>query len=136
MNPRLLGFVVLGGMVGTTVRAGLSAAFATPLGGWPVITFTVNISGAFVLGLLLQWLARTGPDEGPRRAARLSIGTGALGGYTTYSSFAVEVDRLIGSGHALLGAAYALVSIAAGLLAAGVGIALADRLTRGREPGA
>ena len=133
MNPRLLALVVVGGAVGTAVRALLEHAYPAPAGAWPSTTFTINVTGSFVLGLLLQRLARGGPDEGRRRTLRLGVGTGVLGGYTTYSSFAVESVQLGDSGRAGLAVAYALGSVAAGLLAAGAAMVIGDALARRRD---
>lgn len=127
VNPRLLALVVVGGASGTALRAWLQATFPAQPGGWPIATFAINVTGSFVLGLLLQALARGGPDTGGRRALRLGLGTGVLGGYTTYSSFAVDAARLLQSGHLVLALAYALVSVALGLLAAAAGMAVAER---------
>lgn len=129
-DPALIGLVFLGGALGTLVRALLEGHFADPVTRWPWTTFAVNISGAFVLALLLESLIRTGEDEGWRRRARLGLGTGLLGGYTTYSSFAVEAAQRIGNGHPVMGLAYAILSVLLGLLGAAGGHQLALRLTR------
>ena len=91
--------------------------------GWPTGTFAVNAVGAFLLGLLLESLARRG-DEGPRaRGLRLLAGTGFLGGFTTYSSLADEVDLLLTPGGSLpLALGYGLGSVVVGFLAALLGV--------------
>ena len=133
----LAGLVAAGGAVGTTARALLEHAFAPTPGAWPWTTFWINLAGSFVLGALLETLLRSGPDTGRRRAVRLGCGTGVLGGFTTYSTFVVEVERLADGGHVALGAAYGLGSVVLGVLAALGGIALAaavrGRATRGGE---
>ena len=126
----LAGLVALGGAVGTTARGLLEQAFAPAPGSWPWTTFWINLVGSFVLGALLETLLRSGPDAGWRRGVRLGCGTGVLGGYTTYSTCAVEVERLASGGHAALGAAYALGSVVLGVAAAVGGIALAAAVRR------
>ena len=74
-----------------------------------------------MLGFLLELLARTGEDSGKRKLFRLAIGTGVLGGYTTYSTFIVEVDTRLVQGAILEGLSYACVSIFLGLIAAAGG---------------
>jgi CrcB protein len=120
--------VILGGGAGTTARWSLGRAFAPEPGHWPWVTFAINLIGSFLLGLLLETLLRSGPDVGWRRAVRVGAGTGVLGGFTTYSTFVVETDRLVATGHAWTGGAYAVASILLGVLAALAGIALARTL--------
>jgi CrcB protein len=127
-QPSLLGLVVLGGTAGTAVRYGLESRFGAPAGTWPWATFAINVSGAFVLAALVAGLARSGPDDGWRRRLRLGLGTGLLGGYTTYSTFAVEVDGLLRAGRGGLAVAYALVSVVLGVAAAGLGVWAARRV--------
>ena len=62
---------------------------------------------------------------------RLVLGTGVLGGYTTYSTYAVETDRLLGDGRGLLAAAYVALTLLAGLVAAAAGVWLAAGRRRG-----
>jgi CrcB protein len=120
----LLGLVFAGGALGTCVRVQFGERFGVPKNGWPWSTFFINISGAFALALLLGVLARLGDDAGWRRRTRLGIGTGILGGYTTYSTFAVEVMQR--QGHApLLGTGYAIATVVCGVSAAVAGLRLA-----------
>lgn len=116
--------VAAGSSVGTLVRATIELALPATPGGWPWATFAINLVGSFVLGLLLELLSRTGQDHGWRRTVRLGAGTGVIGGFTTYSTFIVEIDQLVRAQAAALAVAYALISILAGLLAAGAGMAL------------
>lgn len=125
--------VAAGGAVGALGRALLEGALPAASGAWPWTTFTVNVMGSLVLGALLETLLRCGPDRGRRRLVRLGCGTGLLGGFTTYSSFAVEIVRLAQDGHAGVGAAYALVSALAGVLAALAGILGAGAVHRRRR---
>jgi fluoride exporter len=135
LRLRLAALVALGGAVGTSARAGLESAFAPEAGTWPWTTFTINLVGSFLLGVLLEHLVRSGPDDGWRRRVRVLVGTGVLGGFTTYSTFALEVDRLVDVGRPGLGVAYALVSVVLGVVAAGAGILLAGALGRRRTAG-
>lgn len=118
-----LAFVLAGGFVGTALREGLSLIF--PAHGAVYTIFWINVAGAFLLGLLLETLAQRGPDAGRRRAARLLLGTGLLGGFTTYSALAVDSATLVGDGHIAAGLAYATLSVLAGAVASFVGIVLA-----------
>ncbi len=120
--------VAAGGCVGTLIRALLESTFPAPHGGFPVTTLVINLVGSVILGGLLEGLARFGDDVGVYKAVRLGVGTGVIGGFTTYSTFAVEVDRLLGGGAVVLGLVYAVVSIVAGVLCAAGGMTLMRRL--------
>jgi CrcB protein len=135
-QPRMWLAVALGGLLGTPVRYAVGGWLPTPADGWPTATFLVNLSGAFLLGLLLEALARRGPDVGGRRALRLFAGTGFCGALTTYSTLAVEVDLLVDHGRWAVAVGYAAASVAAGLVAAAAGVAVAvghDRFRRARS---
>jgi CrcB protein len=120
--------VAVGGAVGTTARARLEAEFAPAPGGLPWVTLVVNLVGSFALGLLLEVLLHSGPDHGWRRAVRLGCGTGLIGGFTTYSTFILEIDQLARHGHLAVAATYTPVSIIAGLAAAGAVILAANQV--------
>lgn len=103
---------------------------AVPTGPWPWPILVSNLTGAFALGLLLEVLARRGTDEGRRRDARLFLGTGVLGGYTTYSALAMDSLLLVGSQAWWSGGAYAVGSIALGVAAAWLGVRAGAMLVR------
>ncbi len=125
-----LALVAAGGAVGTLARYALSAAVPV-LWGMPAAVFAINVVGAFLLGLLLAVLAR-GADDGIRRRLRLLLGTGVLGGFTTYSTFAVGADGLFVSARPWQGVLYALATVVVGAAASLAGIALGAR--RGAGP--
>lgn len=114
--------VAIGGALGTLARAAVSSA-------WPGIaaTFVENILGAFLLGLLAEALARRGPETLLGRKVRLTVGTGVLGGFTTFSALALAVQSLTSDGRLAAGVGYGLASLLAGAVACVAGIALAGR---------
>src|SRR3712207_1753280 len=86
---RYIGLVLLGGTVGTGLREAIT--LLTPrVADVPVATVGINVVGAFLLGVLLEHLARSGPDAGRRQDLRLLLGAGGLGGFTTYSALATD----------------------------------------------
>ncbi|WP_328698798.1 fluoride efflux transporter FluC [Brevibacterium rongguiense] len=134
LRLRFLALVCAGGAAGTALRAGLTLA-VPHLGRVPLAILTANLVGAFALGWLLEALALRGPDEGPRRAARLGLGTGLIGSFTTYSALSADTAALLGAAspaEVLAGLAYGLGSVLAGLAAAFAGIACAAALHRRR----
>ncbi len=129
------GLVALGSAVGTLVRAALEGAFPPAPGAFPWTTFLINVLGSFLLGALQETLALTGPDSGVRKVLRIGVGTGVIGGFTTYSTFVLEGERLLsqfGAG-ALVGVVYVLVSVLCGLVAALAGFLAAGAVVRWRE---
>lgn len=130
---RFLGLVILGGTVGTGLREGLGLALPpVDLAGarWPLTTLGINLLGAVLLGLLLEALVRRGPDAGGRRAVRLVLGTGLLGGFTTYSALATDSALLLQSGDTAVALAYALGTVVLGALATWLGIVIGAALHR------
>ena len=129
LTPTFIALVALGGMAGSLARHGVERLLGTS-DGLPVGTLTVNLVGAFALGVLLEGLATRGSDVGHRRAARLLVGTGFLGGFTTYSALAVETDALLRDGKVALDLVYVLTTVVVGLLASFAGVLCARTAAR------
>lgn len=126
LTPSAIGMVFAGGSLGVLARASIEHAF--PSGsGFPMATFVINILGAFALAVLIETLALRGDDVGHRRALRLALGTGLLGGFTTYSALAVETDTLVRTGQAATALTYAVGTVALGLMASLAGIRVTRR---------
>lgn len=133
----LLGLVAAGGVVGTAARYGSTLWLGTAASGLPTATLAVNLVGCFLLGLLLEALGRRGPESPRMQAARLALGTGVLGGFTTFGSLAEELAQLVHAHADGVAAVYAVVSVVGGLVATVLGITLAaghHRLTSGDLP--
>jgi fluoride exporter len=128
LQPAALLLVAAGGFAGTLARYGLSQAEPTRARAWPWGTFLANVIGAFVLGMLLEALARRGPDEGWRQRIRLLAGTGFCGAFTTYSALAVETDLLVRDARPALAAEYLAATVLLGLLATVLGLFAAGRV--------
>ena len=144
---RYVGLVALGGACGSVARyllSGWAGILLTPLTilfpstaetvlRFPIGTLVVNVVGAFALGYLLEALARRGRETVRRRKIRLGIGTGVLGGFTTYSALALETERLLAQGYGWLVLLYVVLTLAGGAAACLGGIAIAARADRRRE---
>jgi CrcB protein len=115
---RTVALVGIGGAAGTLTRYGLDRLTPVAAGTFPTTTFTINVSGAFVLGLLLGVLARSRPSD---RVWRPLLGVGFLGGYTTFSTFALETTQLLRAHDGAIAVAYVVASVGVGLLAARLG---------------
>ncbi|MGW3253582.1 fluoride efflux transporter CrcB [Streptomyces fungicidicus] len=115
-------YVVLGAMVGAPLRYLTDRAVQSRHDSvFPWGTFTVNVTGSLVLGLLTG-AAAAGAAGSP---LQLLLGTGLCGALTTYSTFSYETLRLAGSGARAYAALNVAASVAAGLGAAFAGAALA-----------
>jgi len=126
-----LTLVFAGGTVGTALRE-LLVITVPPVAGVPVVIVGINIVGAFLLGLLLETLTRRGPDEGRRRRLRLLLGTGVLGGFTTYSALATDTSLLLADNRLGTALLYALGTVVVGALASWAGIGAGAALHRRR----
>jgi CrcB protein len=117
-------YVAVGGGIGAVLRYQMGRGMTHWLGvpvvtTFPWATLAVNVIGSLAMGLLAGILARYGQGG---EQWRLFIGVGVLGGFTTFSSFSLEMMLLIERGQAAQGIVYALVSVLAGLTALYIGL--------------
>ena len=104
------GFLVvfLGAGIGGALRHGVNLAALRLLGpGFPYGTLTVNVAGSLIIGLLAGWFAH---KADPGQLWRLLLTTGILGGFTTFSAYALDAALLIERNQLGLAALYALSS--------------------------
>jgi fluoride exporter len=116
--------IAAGGALGALARVELDRLFPPSPGGWPWITFLINVAGSALLGYLATRLVERLPPSTYRRPF---VGTGFCGALTTFSTFQVELVRLVRTDHVPLAAGYATASILSGLLAVLVTTHLARR---------
>lgn len=109
---RAIGLVAAGGAAGTVARAAVEQAAQVGPSGFPWATLVVNLGGCFLLGLVIGASERAASSG----YMRLLLGTGLCGGFTTFSTLAVEGVSLIRAGRVGVAVAYAVVSVTAGLL--------------------
>jgi CrcB protein len=112
--------VTVGGALGTAARYGAYRMWPAIAGGWPVATIVVNLVGSFGIGLMYTYVAAHGASADN---ARLFWMTGVLGGFTTYSAFALETVLL---GFSWTGVAYVLATFIGCLLTAMAGMKTAS----------
>lgn len=118
-----LGLVALGGALGTAARAAFTLFGADALG--PALVPIVNVAGAFLLGYVVALLSRAVASS-RTRSAQAFLGTGVLGGFTTYSALAVEASDLVTL-------VWGIATVIVGTAAAWAGLRLGGRR---REAGA
>lgn len=122
--------IALGGALGAIARYGVSTAWPHAPGGFPWATFTIDVAGCLLIGALMVVLTEVAGR--PHRLVRPFLGVGILGGFTTFSTYTVEVQRLIAGGHPFLASAYLFGTVGAALVAVQIGIIAARLLTRPR----
>ncbi|UPL18910.1 CrcB family protein [Microbacterium aurugineum] len=113
MTFRRILLVAVGGMVGTAARLGLGLVLPDA-GGFPVAVLLANVLGAVLIGVLAARLPSS-------TDLRLALGTGVLGGFTTYSAFMTGTVELWADAP-VLAAAYAIGSLVLGLAGAALGL--------------
>ncbi|MBP7704109.1 MAG: fluoride efflux transporter CrcB [Caulobacter sp.] len=119
--------VAAGGAAGSVARYLVGLQAARLLGpGWPYGTLTVNIVGGFLMGLLAATLVLRGGLDADRW--RVLLGVGALGGFTTFSAFSLEVASMIERREWTSAFGYSLLSVAASVAALFAGLLLARKL--------
>src|SRR5690242_9814117 len=111
---RELAAILAGGAVGALLRTGLSQAFSSDAGGWPWVTFAVNVVGAFALGYFVTRLQERLPLSAYRRPL---LGTGFCGALTTFSTVQVEVLGMLDAHRYGTALAYVAATVALGYLA-------------------
>ncbi|MDX6293376.1 MAG: fluoride exporter [Kribbellaceae bacterium] len=124
-GPQVLGAIALGGAIGALARYGVGRALPHRSGAFPWSTFLINVSGCLLIGVLLVMITEV---RTVHPLSRPFLGTGVLGGFTTFSTFAVDTEQLLGD-HPLTAVAYFFGTVAAALLAVQTGVTVTRRLT-------
>ncbi len=111
--------VALGGAAGSLARYGIMRSWPMLPGGLPLSTMLINVAGSLLIGCCsVLFDPRVGPASD---GARLFWMTGVLGGFTTYSTFALEAVLLADGGQALKSASYAVLTVVGCIAAAWLG---------------
>ncbi|WP_435799243.1 FluC/FEX family fluoride channel [Streptomyces misionensis] len=122
-QPPVLAAVAAGGALGACARYGAALLWPTGAAAFPWTTFWVNVTGCAAIGVLMAVITdlRVG-----HRLVRPFLGTGVLGGFTTFSTYVVDIERLTGAGRATTG----LLDLAATILGALAAVWTTAHLTR------
>ncbi len=116
-------YVGLGGAVGSILRYLTSVLVQKYYSSvFPLATFIANIIGCFLIGILISWLEKNNTIDSPLKWLLI---TGFCGGYTTFSTFALENMQLMQSQQTLLAFAYIFCSVVLGILSVWLGMNLA-----------
>jgi len=117
----VLGVVALGGAAGAVGRYGLSVGMPHRPGTFPWATFVTNVTGCLLIGVLMVLITEVWAAH---RLLRPFLGTGVLGGYTTFSTYVVDVQRAAGAGAPWVALAYLSLTLITALPAVWCGTAV------------
>ncbi|MGW6392102.1 fluoride efflux transporter CrcB [Streptomyces sp. NPDC055103] len=133
MEPRgqlpVVGAVAVGGALGAAARYGATLLWPTPAHAFPWTTFTVNLAGCAALGTLM--VLATEVVTAPHPLLRPFLGTGVCGGFTTFSTYTLDTQRLLSAGDPTRGLLYLGATALTALAAVWAGVA-ATRTARAR----
>jgi fluoride exporter len=125
----VLSVIAAGGALGASARYGLGGAFPTAPGQFPWATFGINVAGCLLIGVLMVLVAEVWAG---RRLLRPFLGVGVLGGFTTFSTYVVDIQRLVDIDAAGIALVYLAGTVLAALAATWVGL-VAGRWMIGRR---
>jgi CrcB protein len=125
----VLSAISAGGVIGALARYALSRAWPHDPAGFPWATWTINVSGSFLIGVLMVLIVTRWPE---RRLVRSFFGVGILGGYTTFSASVVDVQQAVAHGAPGVALLYLGATVSAALLAVWAGTTLTSLLVRPR----
>ncbi|QYX82186.1 fluoride efflux transporter CrcB [Streptomyces akebiae] len=106
--------VAIGGGIGAAARYGASLIWPAQPGGFPWSMFGVNVAGCFVIGLFMVVITDVWAAH---RLVRPFFGTGVLGGFTSFSAYAIDIQRLVDEGHPRTALAYLAATLLVALIA-------------------
>ncbi|MCX0244744.1 fluoride efflux transporter CrcB [Streptomyces drozdowiczii] len=131
-NPQtaVVAVVALGGATGACARYGAGLLWPTAAGGFPWTTLVVNVTGCAVIGVFMVVISEVWAAH---RLVRPFFGTGLLGGFTTFSTYAVDIEQLVSKGRAGTGLVYLGVTLLAALAAVWSAVWLTRRALAWRQ---
>ncbi|MGW0834108.1 fluoride efflux transporter CrcB [Streptomyces prunicolor] len=122
--------VALGGAIGAVARYAASLWWPAQGGGFPWTTFGINVVGCAVIGVFMVVITEVWAAH---RLVRPFFGTGVLGGFTTFSTYAVDIQKLVDEGHPRTALAYLAATLIAALAAVWLGATTARRVLKRRQ---
>lgn len=128
-DATVLAAISAGGATGAAGRYLIGATWPTPAGSFPVGTLIINILGCALIGVLMVLITQVWSRQ---RLIRPFLGTGVLGGFTTFSTYTVDVQRLVAGAHTVTALLYLALTPIGALLAVWVTASATRRLVNWR----
>lgn len=110
----VLAAIAAGGAIGASARYLIGEAWPAPTGSLPWATVVINVTGCALIGVLMVLVSEVWLTH---RLIRPFVGTGVLGGFTTFSTYAVDLQHLMANGHPLTALSYLLITVIGALAA-------------------
>lgn len=110
----VLAAIAVGGAIGAAARYLVGLAWPTPAGSLPWATIVINVVGCALIGVLMVLVSEVWIQQ---RLLRPFLGTGVLGGFTTFSTYSVDIQQLVANGHPVTALSY-LAATVVGAIAA------------------
>jgi fluoride exporter len=129
-HARVLWVIAAGGVIGALARYQVGRWWPTPADGFPTATLTVNLVGCLLIGVLMVVVTER---WSPHPLVRPFLGTGVLGGFTTFSTYSADIQMLIAHGRAGTALAYLAGTAVGAVVAVALGISSTRRLMS-KEP--
>jgi CrcB protein len=127
LQASVVAVIAAGGAIGAIARWAIGVALPPGDTGFPWATFLINVTGCLLIGVLMVVVTDVYPD---RKLLRPFLGVGVLGGFTTFSTYIVDIERRLTGGAAVVAVVYLIVTVVGALLATAAGITVTRALVR------
>jgi fluoride exporter len=123
----VLAAISTGGVLGALARYGLQSAFPQAPTAFPWATFGVNVTGCLLIGVLMTLITELWPHK---LLLRPFLGVGVLGGFTTFSTYVVDIRQAVSTGAGEIALAGLAGTLITAMLAVWLGVAVTGRVLR------
>jgi len=129
-SSAVVGVVTLGGALGSLLRYQAGVIWPNPPGTFPTTILLVNLVGCLVIGVFLTLITERWTTH---RLVRPFVATGVLGGFTTFSTYSLDIVTLVRLGHPVQAVTYLFITAIGAMLAVGLGMVATRRLIARRS---
>jgi len=126
----VIGVIAVGGAIGSLLRYQAGVIWPTPTGTFPTITLLINLLGCLAIGAFMIVISELWDAH---RLVRPFFGTGVLGGFTTFSTYCLDIVNLVRLGHPASAAFYLFLTAIGAMLAVALGMLGTRRVVAARR---